>query len=137
MWTKLHGNESLKTDCNEIRDRFYSGSFPQGYIEGFITIRSTRPLDVVGVYTSADIASNGELLHSSIDIEPVEECDTRADLRVEKSPQLFSFDINDNLAIHFILYTVSVQNLSGQDAFDAKVADTLELSGSNLVSALE
>ncbi|TQV85537.1 DUF11 domain-containing protein [Aliikangiella coralliicola] len=135
-WDWLQGNQSLKTDCDEIRNRFYDGSFPQGYIEGFITIRSTRPLDVVGVYSSGDLTANGELLHSSIDIEQVQERDTRADLRVEKSPQVFTFDINDNLALHLVLYTVNVQNLSTHDAFNVSLADSLALAGSNVVSAM-
>jgi hypothetical protein len=135
-WDWLYDNQSLKTDCDEIRDRFYGGSFPRDYLEGFITLRSTRPLDVVGVYTSADLGPEGELLHSSIDVEPVPERDTRADLDIDKSALPFSWTLTDNLSIHLVLYTVNVQNLSAHDAFDVKVADTLALLGSNVVSAL-
>lgn len=135
-WDWLHDNQSLKTDCDEIRKRFFDGSFPQDYIEGFITIDSNRPLDVFGVYTTGDVNQDGQLLHSSIDIEQVKERDIRADLSVEKDPLLFSFDINDNLALHLVLYTVTVQNLSDQDAFDVTVQDELALVGSNIVSVL-
>lgn len=135
-WDWLHDNQSLKTDCDEIRQRFYNGRFPQGYIEGFITIDSNRPLDVVGVYTTGDINQEGQLLHSSIDIEQVKERDVRADLSVEKEDLLFSLDINDNIALHLVLYTVTVQNLSDQDAFSVTVEDELALVGSNIVSVL-
>jgi hypothetical protein len=142
-WDWINGDQSIKTDCDEVRDRFYDGAFPDDYIEGFITIRSTHPLDVTGVYTTADLggfdpATNQSvgILHSSIDVEQIAERDLRADIAVEKRPDILSFDLNDNVALHLVLYTVTVQNLSSFDAYNVQLADTLDLVGQNVVSAL-
>jgi hypothetical protein len=65
----------LKVDCDDIQARLFAGGgFPEGYIEGFVTLRSDRPLDVVAVYTVGSVDAGGQLLPgSSIDVEPVAE----------------------------------------------------------------
>lgn len=71
----LPPQRALKVDCDDIRTRlFAAGGFPEGYIEGFVTLRSDRPLDVVAVYTAGSVDASGMLLPgSSIDVEPVAE----------------------------------------------------------------
>jgi len=70
----LRSDEALKVDCNELRERFFPGGFPAGYIEGFVVVESQASLDVVGVYTTAALDRRGAAsAHSSIDIERVPE----------------------------------------------------------------
>lgn len=138
-WDWLRDDQSLKTDCDDVRTRIFEGSFPADYIEGYLTIRSTGPLDVTGVYTTADLrngAPGGTLTHSSIDVEQITERDLRADLAIEKSADVFSIDVADNLAYHFVLYTVSVSNNSAQGAQNVTVEDSLLVQGENFVSVV-
>jgi hypothetical protein len=61
---------ALAVDCNDLEQRL--GGFPQSFIEGFVVIRSTGPLEVVAVYTSASLARDGTAgNHSSIHVERV------------------------------------------------------------------
>ena len=72
---RLNYDESLKTDCDEIRERVFDGAFPQGYIEGHLVVQSARSLDVQGVYTAAPLQGGV----STIDVEYVPERDVRPD----------------------------------------------------------
>jgi hypothetical protein len=69
---QLRSDEALEVDCLDIQRRLFPGGFPNGYIKGFVVIRSSGSLDVAGVYSSASI-EEGELSHSSIDVEHVPE----------------------------------------------------------------
>jgi serine protease len=61
---------ALAVDCNDLEDRL--NGFPQRFIEGFVVIRSSGPLDVVAVYTTATLARDGTAgQHSSIEVERV------------------------------------------------------------------
>ena len=61
---------ALAVDCNDLQERL--GGFPQPFIEGFVVIRSTGRLEVVGVYTSATLARDGTAgQSSSIHVERV------------------------------------------------------------------
>lgn len=61
---------ALAVDCNDLEDRL--NGLPQRFIEGFVVIRSSGPLDVVAVYTTATLARDGTAgQHSSIDVERV------------------------------------------------------------------
>jgi CARDB len=67
-------DHALKVDCEEIRTHLFNGSFPKGYVEGFLIVQSPRSLDVTAIYTTAAINADGRLLgHSSIDVERVAE----------------------------------------------------------------
>lgn len=60
---------ALAVDCNDLEERLGLG---QPFIEGFVVIRSTGPLDVVAVYTSATLTRDGTAgQHSSIHVERV------------------------------------------------------------------
>jgi len=66
---ELEPGFALAADCNDVEERV---GFPQPFIEGFLVIRSTGRLDVVGVYTSATLDRDGVAgEHSSIHIERV------------------------------------------------------------------
>jgi hypothetical protein len=72
---------ALAVDCNDIAERV---GFPQPFIEGFVVIRSTDELDVIGVYTSATLDRDGVAgEHSSIHVErvPGRELGRRGDRR--------------------------------------------------------
>ncbi|MEM1188142.1 MAG: hypothetical protein AAGI72_06435 [Pseudomonadota bacterium] len=147
-WDRLGDDESLETDCSELRDRLFDGAFPQDYIEGFITLRSTAPLDVTGVYTTADVDPSGRLLHSSIDVEHIPERRVSTDLRIEKRGEASCFpsfgiaDLGDCLEVnfgaftlgyHLALYTVTVTNSGPITATDVVMSDELQLSLENAV----
>lgn len=70
---RLGYDESLKTDCDELRDRLFDGQFPEGYIEGHLVVQSARSLDVQGVYTAAPLVGGV----STLDVEYVPERDVR------------------------------------------------------------
>jgi hypothetical protein len=136
-WDHLKPDEALKTDCIDIRERLFPTGFPGGYIEGFVTLRSEKPLDVTGVYTTGDVnPTTNVLVHSSIELQQIVERDLRSDLRIEKTAYVFPYKIQDRLTLFFVLYVVKVQNLGAQDAHNVQVADNLVMVGSNIVNWL-
>lgn len=50
----LKPQQSLKVDCADIQRNIFPQGFLTSYIEGYVTIESTTPLDVTGVYSSRD-----------------------------------------------------------------------------------
>ncbi len=42
---------ALETNCDDIRERAFNGTFPTAYVEGFVVITSPASLDVTAVYT--------------------------------------------------------------------------------------
>lgn len=67
---ELRPGLALAVDCNDLDERL--GGFPQRFVEGFVVIRSSAPLDVVAVYTSATLARDGSAgQHTSMDVERV------------------------------------------------------------------
>ncbi len=70
----LPPHRALAVDCMDVRARAFSGTFPTPFIEGFVIIRSQASLDVVGVYTGANLNEAGAAVeHSSMDVEYVRE----------------------------------------------------------------
>lgn len=128
----LRYDEALKTDCNELKRLFPEG-FPAPYIEGFLVIQSTESLDVTAVYTTATIRDGEAELHSSIDVEQVEERNLAVDLRVRKVADVFPFPITDNFVIYAVLYEVTVGNGGAQVATDVRAEDELLLQAINAV----
>ena len=93
----LDYDESLKTDCDDLKRRLFEGKLPGGVIEGFLVVQGPRPLDVEGVYTAAPLARTGEGIGvSSIHLERVRERDRRAERK--RLPDLIvDPDINSDL----------------------------------------
>lgn len=70
----LEPDQALETDCLDLRDRVFGGSFPTPYIEGFVVIQGRTSLDVTAVYSTASLEpQRGRAAHSSIDVEQVRE----------------------------------------------------------------
>lgn len=67
----LRPNLALASDCDDVREKVFGGSWPTPFIEGFLVIKSDKPLDVVGVYTKSALES--EAGGVAIDVEPVPE----------------------------------------------------------------
>lgn len=68
----LGPDQALKTDCMDLRKRLFPGGFPSPYIEGFVVLQSSDPLDVTAVYTTATLGADGKAAaHSSIDVEQI------------------------------------------------------------------
>ena len=63
----LKPDQALQTDCADIAERAFGGTFPTPYIEGFVVIQSATSLDVTAVYT----ASGRD--NTSIDVEQIRE----------------------------------------------------------------
>src|SRR3989442_10968999 len=62
----LKPDQALQTDCADIAERAFGGTFPTPYIEGFVVIQSPTSLDVTAVYTAhrTDNISNVAAQHS-------------------------------------------------------------------------
>ena len=74
-------DESLKTDCDELRRDFFPEGFPFGYIEGHVVVQSPYSMDVQSVFTAAPLDVNGDVTGvSTIDVEYVPE------RKIEKEP---------------------------------------------------
>ena len=102
----LDYDQALKTDCDDIRRKLFPNGFPNGYIEGFVVLQSTAPLDVTAVYTTAEVGNDGEAKkHSSIDVETIAERNIAADLKVSKSATVFSIPLGA-LVIYAVLYEI-------------------------------
>jgi uncharacterized repeat protein (TIGR01451 family) len=70
----LNYDESLKTDCDELRRNHFPNGFPEGYIEGHIVVQSALSLDVQSVFTAAPLDHDGVAGGvATIDVEYVPE----------------------------------------------------------------
>jgi hypothetical protein len=70
----LNYDESLKTDCDELRRNHFPNGFPEGYIEGHIVVQSALSLDVQSVFTAAPLDHDGDAGGvATIDVEYVPE----------------------------------------------------------------
>jgi hypothetical protein len=63
----LKDDEALQSDCADIAERAFGGTFPTPYIEGFVVIQSPTSLDVTAVYT---VSGKDNV---SIDVEQIRE----------------------------------------------------------------
>lgn len=71
---RLAYDESLKTDCDELRRNHFPNGFPMGYIEGHIVVQSALSLDVQSVFTAAPLNHKSDSVGvASIDVEYVPE----------------------------------------------------------------
>lgn len=67
---ELRPELALAVDCNDLEEQL--NGFPQRFIDGFVVIRSSGPLDVVAVHTSATLARDGTAgQHTSMQVERV------------------------------------------------------------------
>ncbi len=133
----LEYDQALKTDCDDVRRKLFPNGFPGGYIEGFVVIQSTESLDVAGVYSTAQLGTDGKASrHSSIDIEQITERNIAVDLKVTKSATVFPFPINDQFTIFALLYEVVIENKGTQLATDVRATDNLLAQAPNAVALL-
>jgi hypothetical protein len=82
----LGPDQALEVDCIDIERRLFPNGLPTSYIKGFVIIRSTHRLDVVGVYTTGALGKGAccdetVITHSSIDVEHIPE------RQIEQPPQ--------------------------------------------------
>lgn len=63
----LMPSEALQVDCGEIPAEFFSPPPLDGYVQGFLVLRSSARLDVSAQYTATVV--NGEI---SVDVEQIE-----------------------------------------------------------------
>lgn len=92
----LRPDGALCTDCIDLQKRLYPGGFPAPYIEGFLVLKSTAPLDVTGVYTASKprgIFSPQRV--TSIDIEQIRERRLMPLAPPQNCPDLVVQDIDD------------------------------------------
>ena len=127
-------DEALEVDCEDLLTEVFAGGFPEPYISGFVVLRSTKPLDVTAVYSTAAVDEQGVATeHSSIDVERVAARDLGVNLNIEKDAQLFKFPLSDRLTINAILYTIQIGNAGPYDASDVQVSDDLTLEVTHAV----
>jgi hypothetical protein len=67
---RLQPDQALKTDCADIGDRVFQGGLPAAFIEGFVVIRSDRPLEVSAVYASSALEA-AERIGGGTDVETI------------------------------------------------------------------
>ena len=134
---RLSPGAAIKVDCDDIRARLFSSGFPEGYIDGFVTLESDEPLEVVGVYTLASVNEAGRIIGgSSIEIERV--VGTRralSDLEVKKSAKILGshqFTPNDHTAE--VQYTVTVSNIGQAAAAGVALKDKVSMSAGILAN---
>ena len=134
---RLSPGAAIKVDCDDIRARLFSSGFPEGYIDGFVTLESDEPLEVVGVYTLASVNEAGQIIGgSSIEIERV--VGTRralSDLEVKKSAKILGshqFTPNDHTAE--VQYTVTVSNIGQAAAAGVALKDKVSMSAGILAN---
>jgi hypothetical protein len=73
----LGPDQALQTDCVDIQQRAFGGTFPAPNIEGFVVIQSTGSLDVTAVYSTATFPG---FHHTSIHVQQIPERRTRQTL---------------------------------------------------------
>ena len=124
----LRYDEALAADCPDLWRRLFDIEPPGRFFEGFLIIQSDASLDVSAVYTTTAVDENGTpTVHSSIDVEQIEERLPRDDLDVAKSADVLEFPISDTFLFHAVLYTVTVSNAGEEPALDVAIADELVL----------
>lgn len=124
----LEPEHALKVDCEDVRRNVFDGSFPAPWIDGFVTVLSSEPLVVHGVYTTSAVDSEGVARgHSSIEIERYSGVDLSSDLRTRKRAAFLPIEIFDNYAINVVLFEITVTNEGPADALDVRLDDTLRL----------
>jgi len=130
----LRYDEALAVDCPDLWRRLFSIDPPGRFFEGFVIIQSAASLDVTAVYTTAAVDENGRpTVHSSIDVERIEERLPRQDLDVAKTADLLEFPISDTLLFHAVLYTITVSNEGEEPALDVAIDDELVLETADTV----
>lgn len=132
----LHYDQALSVDCPDIERRLFNDDdgFPGGFIEGFVVIQSAASLDVTAVYTSSDLEDAGTAgAHSSIDVEQIRERLPDSDLNVAKSAEVVEFPIFDQMILHAVLYTVTVNNSGTNPAAGVGLLDELTLATNNVI----
>ena len=91
---RLRYDQSLKSDCDELRRQRFGGLFPEGYIEGHLVVQSALSLDVQGVYTAAPLTAAGESGGvATIDVEYIPERSVRRE--AEPLPDLIIDEATD------------------------------------------
>jgi hypothetical protein len=75
---QLGPDQALEVDCIDIERRLFPNGLPTSYIKGFVVIRSTQSLDVVGFYSSGALdttrcCDKPAILQSSVDVEYIPE----------------------------------------------------------------
>ena len=124
----LRYDEALAVDCPDLWRRIFSIDPPGRFFEGFVIIQSAASLDVTAVYTTTAVDENGRpTVHSSIDVERIEERLPRDDLDVTKTADVLEFPFGDTLVFHAVLYTVTVSNNGEEPSLDVAIADELVL----------
>lgn len=92
---RLNYDESLKTDCDELRRKFFPNGFPDGYIEGHVIVQSAFSLDVQSVFTAAPLDREGYPEGvTTIDVEYVPE--RQFEREDEEKPDLI---VNENFDV--------------------------------------
>jgi len=133
---RLDYDQSLKSDCDELRDRIFGGEFPLGYIEGHLVVQSALSLDVQGVYTAAPLQGGV----STLDVEYVPERDVRPEAEIDLSVSKQEKHLCENLALPdnfptgeyafcLILFEVQVTNSGPETAHNVILTDTLQGPG--------
>lgn len=131
-------DQAVKTDCSDINANVMTDTTLGGatYYEGFVVIQSTERLDVTAVYTSTALSPDGDAgVHSSIDVEQINERGLGVDLQIKKTAEAFVLRIGD-LPIDAILYTVEVENLGPAKATDVRITDQVTLTLTNAVGVV-
>ncbi|WP_324753653.1 choice-of-anchor B family protein [Roseovarius sp. Pro17] len=67
----LKPDQAVKTDCTDIVERVFGGSWPADFFEGFVVVRSKARLEVQGVYSASQLDEAGKRVGGDVDIEPV------------------------------------------------------------------
>jgi hypothetical protein len=89
----LGSGEALEVDCLDLAREVFGGDLPEPFIKGFVVIRSTNPLRVTGVYTSASIDRQGEI-ESVTGIDVVEIHAAKSKVTGSQCPDLTVTDIS-------------------------------------------
>jgi len=130
-------DESLKSDCNEIRESVLRGESSESpYVIGWLVVQSPEPLDVSGIYSTAALNRNGVAKgHSSLEIEriPERERTVKADVEVIKRAS-FRPSQNSTNSIH---YSVEVINHGPAASGEILLTDHVEMIHGQLLSVPE
>ncbi|MBV2358419.1 hypothetical protein KUH32_01410 [Thalassococcus sp. CAU 1522] len=136
-------DEVIVIDCMDLRNRLFPDGFPSpddstgAYIEGYLVIESSAPLDVTAVYTTATVAGDSGELHSSIDVEQVPERKRESDLSVTKSALVIPFGrFSDTTQLWGAIYNISVNNAGPDTAPGVLLRDDLTADVTGGIAAI-